>query len=109
MFFDALEDLDLVLQAYSKKTRDALWQEVQKTRGETFLAMVRDISFVKASLSEEQWKVLYSNASDSEVIAKWCEQARQAFREAGHFLSRGRRAAEEPQDNVCVARGFEWR
>jgi hypothetical protein len=103
MFFDALEDLDVVLQAYSDKARDTWWHKAQMRRGETLLAMARDSRYVKASLAEEQWRALYGNASDSEVIGLWCAQAREAFRQAEKHSSRGRRAPVEPQDSVCPA------
>ncbi len=100
-FFDALENLEILLDAYEGQKRDVMWHRAQLLQGEIYQAMARDLRFVKLSLSPLAWQERYAESSDSAIAESWCSQARQAFRNASNHRAIRAAAHEQLRTGRC--------
>jgi hypothetical protein len=73
-FIEALNNLKILEHAFSDNSRSRILSRIKLERGVVYLAMARDLDFIKSSIPSNEWERLYHAAQNEDVALQWCRE-----------------------------------
>jgi hypothetical protein len=93
-FIEALNNLRIMELALTDRGRSHIRSRLHLEKAAIYLAMARDLSFVKTTIDPTEWKQLYHTRRDEDVRLEWCREGFKNLDKVRHPSSLVKKARE---------------